>query len=101
MGPFSRVSVAAFLSAVMSFASAVAAIAADDPPPMKPAASTDASSKSAGKARFIVDNPDGTFTVQLVPARGEQGAAQKGLVIPPQVVVPLLRPPPASSSHGH
>ena len=101
MGPFSRVSVAAFLSAVMPFASAVAAIAADDPPPVKPAASAGTSSKSAGKPPFIVDNPNGTFTVQMVPARGKKGAAQKGLVIPPQVVVPEVRLPAASSGHGH
>lgn len=74
------------------------AIGAQTPKPVKPAV---APAGSAGKPRFIVDNPDGTFTVQRVPARGKQGAAQKGLVIPPQVVVPLVRQPPASSSHGH
>lgn len=53
---------------------------------------------------FIVHNPDGTFTVQTAPARGKQGAARKGLVIPPQVVVPELRLPASSSStssRGH
>ncbi len=97
MGPFSRVSVAAFLSAVMPLASAVPPIAADDPPPAKPAAPAGAASSSVSKP-MIVDNPDGTFTVQRAPAREEKGAARKGLVIPPQVVVPELRPPPSGSS---
>jgi hypothetical protein len=36
---------------------------------------------------MIVDNPDGTFTVQK-PAKDTKG--KPGLVIPPQVVVPLI-----------
>lgn len=85
MGRFNRVLMAAFLSAAVPFASAVAAMAADDPPPPKPAAPA-ASSKWAGKP-FIIDNPDGTFTIQKVPKDPQD--AKNGLVIPPQVVVPF------------
>ena len=42
---------------------------------------------------MITHNPDGTFTIQKEPPKGAQNVnAQKGLVIPPQVVVPLFRP---------
>ena|GEM_PF-5097368 len=38
---------------------------------------------------MVIQNPDGTFTVQktLPPA---QPVAKEGLVIPPQIVVPLI-----------
>jgi hypothetical protein len=39
---------------------------------------------------MIVHNPDGTFTVQK-PAKDAK--AKKGLVIPPQVIVPFIPPP--------
>jgi hypothetical protein len=40
---------------------------------------------------MIVHNPDGTFTVQKEPPKdGAKGTAKKGLVIPPQVVVPII-----------
>jgi hypothetical protein len=46
---------------------------------------------STDKPPMIIQNPDGTFTVQKEPPK--EGAkytkAKKGLVIPPQVVVPI------------
>jgi hypothetical protein len=38
---------------------------------------------------MIVQNPDGTFTVQKTPSPAQPGA-KGGLVIPPQIVVPLM-----------
>jgi hypothetical protein len=46
---------------------------------------------SAGRPRMVIQNPDGTFTVQKVPSKEQaKDAAKKGLVIPPQVVVPII-----------
>jgi hypothetical protein len=61
---------------------------ADDPQAIK-AVAGDAASTS--KPPMVIWNPDGTFTVQKAPSK-EQGkdAAKKGLVIPPQVVVPII-----------
>ena len=87
------------LAMVGMCAFSLAAFGAQTP---KPAKATIAPAGSAGKPPFIVDNPDGTFTVQKAPAHGKKGAAKKGLVIPPQVFVPELRPPtshPARPSH--
>ena len=44
---------------------------------------------------MIVDNPDGTFTVQKAPPKeaAKDPKAKKGLVIPPQVVVPIAALP--------
>ena len=41
---------------------------------------------------MVIQNPDGTFTVQKEPAKSDAGnaKAKKGLVIPPQVVVPIV-----------
>lgn len=48
---------------------------------------------SSDKPPMIIQNADGTFTVQQEPPKkqeGENAKAQKGLVIPPQVVVPEI-----------
>lgn len=37
---------------------------------------------------MIINNPDGTFTIQKKPCRYSKG--KSGLVIPPQVVVPMV-----------
>lgn len=43
---------------------------------------------------MIVHNPDGTFTIRKEPAKSANDTkAKKGLVIPPQVVVPIVPPP--------
>lgn len=41
---------------------------------------------------MIIRNPDGTFTIQKMPPNGtsKDSKAASGLVIPPQVVVPLI-----------
>jgi hypothetical protein len=41
---------------------------------------------------MIIHNPDGTFTIQKAPPKeaAKDPKAKKGLVIPPQVVVPLI-----------
>ena len=88
MSRFSGVLVAGLLSAALPFASAVAIMAADAPPP--PSAARAAAPSTSASAPFIVDNPDGTFTIQKnATAKGPK--AKSGVVIPPQVVVPLFR----------
>lgn len=91
MSRFSAVAVAAFVSATLQFASAVAVMAAEGPPPPKPAAPTDASSKSARRP-MIIHNPDGTFTIEKLPPNGTANGsnASTGLVIPRQLVVPFV-----------
>lgn len=50
------------------------------------------SSGNSARDAMITDNPDGTFTVQKKPQKGTSGhcKGKNGLVIPPQVVVPLV-----------
>jgi hypothetical protein len=80
--------VLAFMAAC---AFSVAAMGADAP---KPAAPNVTRLDSAGSPPFIVHNPDGTMTVQKNPSRGKaEDAGHNELVVPPQVVVPLLRVP--------
>jgi hypothetical protein len=74
----------AFLAAVLAFPAA--AMGADTPP--KPASDT-----AAGKPPLIVRNPDGTFTVQKKPSPEKTENGQKGLTIPPQIVVPTVSTP--------
>jgi hypothetical protein len=66
--------------------SAGAALAANSPAPNP--VSGDAASISGSP--MVIRNPDGTFTVQktLPPA---QSGVKQGLVIPPQIVVPLIQ----------
>jgi hypothetical protein len=80
------------LSPVLAFltacASPAAVMGADDHQATKVAAG-DAASTS--KPPMIIQNPDGTFTVQKAsPKEQAKDAAKKGLVIPPQVVVPIM-----------
>jgi hypothetical protein len=44
---------------------------------------------------LVTKNPDGTFTIQREPAKGESkdAKAEKGLVIRPQVVIPIIPTP--------
>jgi hypothetical protein len=75
------------LAVLAACASPAAVMAADDPQAAK-AVGGDA---STSKPPMIIQNPDGTFTIQKVPPKdGAKGTVQKGLVIPPQVVVPLI-----------
>jgi hypothetical protein len=67
-------------------ASAAAALASDQSPAPKLAAGDAASTSSSP---MIVQNPDGTFTAQKTPSPAQPGA-KEGLVIPPQIVVPLM-----------
>jgi hypothetical protein len=68
--------------------STVAVMGADDPQATKPVGKA----ASPSTPLMIIHNPDGTFTVQKAPPKeGAEGTkAKKGLVIPPQVVVPLI-----------
>jgi hypothetical protein len=60
---------------------------ADDPQATKPVG--EAASPSV--PLMVIHNPDGTFTVQKSPPKeAAKDAAKKGLVIPPQVVVPMI-----------
>ena len=70
-------------------ASPAAVMGADDPQATK-AVARDAA--SADEPPMIIHNPDGTFTIQKAPPKeaAKDPKAKKGLVIPPQVVVPLI-----------
>jgi hypothetical protein len=64
-----------------------AAMCADDPQATNPV------EKAASPTipPMVVHNPDGTFTVQKAPRKNAKVTnAKKGLVIPPQVVVPIV-----------
>ena len=66
---------------ILALVAAAMASAQNTPNPVKP-------------PPMIVHNPDGTFTVQKEPAKSANDAkANKGLVIPPQVVVPIITAP--------
>jgi hypothetical protein len=86
MNQFNGALAVILLSAAMPFANVVGVKAADDREPPK---STEPAAPS-GKP-FIINNPDGTFTIQKEPPDGtsENSKVQNGLVIPPQVVVPI------------
>ena len=104
MNRFRRFSIKTFLSAAMWFASAVAVLvsqnacasavsvmAADDPPPPKSAV-PDGASASSGSKPMVIQNPDGTITVQKEPPNenSKNAKVKNGLVIPAQVVAPLF-----------
>lgn len=76
---------------VLLSACASAAMAADDSHPSKSATDQAAPSISASKL-MVTPNPDGTFTIQKEPPNrnSKDATAEEGLVIPPQVVVPLV-----------
>jgi len=82
----------AALAVLTACASPAAVMGADDPQATKPAVSDAA---STDKPPMIVHNPDGTFTIQKQPpkAGAKDSKAKKGLVIPPQVVVPIIPAP--------
>ena len=66
---------------ILALAAAAMASAQNSPKPVK-------------TPPMIVHNPDGTFTVQKQPPKSTKDTkANKGLVIPPQVVVPFIPPP--------
>jgi hypothetical protein len=63
---------------ILALAAAAMASAQNSPKPVK-------------TPPMIVHNPDGTFTVQKQPPKSTKDTkAKKGLVIPPQVVVPII-----------
>jgi hypothetical protein len=70
----------------------LAGCASSAPPAPKPAASDADSDK---KPPLVVQNPDGTLTIQKEPSKSDadNGDAKKGLVIPPQVIAPTALPP--------
>jgi hypothetical protein len=59
-------------------------------PPAQKAVPNDAA--STNKSLIIIQNPDGTFSVQKDGSRldANGGTGKTGLVIPPQVVVPIV-----------
>lgn len=76
------------LAVLAAYASPAVVMGADDPQATKSVARD---AVSTDKPPMIIHNPDGTFTVQKTPPKnGAKGTAKKGLVIPPQVVVPLI-----------
>jgi hypothetical protein len=73
------------------------ALGADIPAAPQPPASNTVP-KSESQAPLITHNPDGTFTVQKLPPKGDpKDAAHNGLVIKPQVVVPEI--PSTANKH--
>jgi hypothetical protein len=87
--PSNLLSVLAVLAAC---ASPAAVMGADNPQATK-AVAGDAATTS--RPPMVIRNPDGTFTVQKAPPKegAEDAKAKKGLVIPPQVVVPIVPTP--------
>jgi hypothetical protein len=75
------------LAVLTACASPVAVVGADNPPAPQSAKSDTASAK---KPPLITSNPDGTFTIQKEPA---EGSTKEGLVIRPQVVIPIIPTP--------
>jgi len=66
---------------ILALAAAAMSNAQNTPKPVKP-------------PPMIVHNSNGTFTVQKEPAKSANDTkAKKGLVIPPQVVVPIIPAP--------
>jgi hypothetical protein len=80
--------VLAFLAACSSPA---AVMGADNPPATK---SVVGDTAATNKPPMVIQNPDGTITVQKEPPKpAKDTKAQKGLVIPPQVIVPITPAP--------
>jgi hypothetical protein len=83
------------LAILTACASPAAVMAIDDRPALKPAVTDTAPTSSASKPPMVTQNPDGTFTIRKEPSRGaaKDGKFEKGLVIPAQVVVPIIPTP--------
>ena len=80
------------LSTVLAFLAAYATGAENPPAPQPPASNT--VSNSGSQPPLITHNPDGTFTVQKQPPKGDtKDAVHNGLIIKPQVVVPEFPSP--------
>jgi hypothetical protein len=77
------------LSVVLGFLTACASHALPAPK------TVESDAASSNKRPMVIQNPDGTFTVQKEPPKGEaeNAKAKEGLVIPPQVVVPITPAP--------
>ncbi len=73
------------LAALAACAPLAPAFGADDSRP--PAAA--GGSTPAPRPPIVVQNSDGTITAQTTPAPAQPGA-KRGLVIPPQIVVPVV-----------
>ena len=80
------------LAVLAACASLAVVMAADDPQATKPVV---ADTAPTNNPPMIIHNPDGTFTIQKDPPKpgARDSKAQKGLVIPPQVVVPIITAP--------
>jgi len=75
------------LAVLAACASPAVVMGADDPQAAKPVGEA----ASPSNPLMIIHNPDGTFTIQKVPSKEQaKDAEKKGLVIPPQVVVPMI-----------
>jgi hypothetical protein len=80
------------LAVLAACTSPAAVLGADDPQATKAVVRGNAASTE--KPPMIIQNPDGTFTVQKAPPKAARDPkAKKGLVIPPQVVVPIAALP--------
>jgi hypothetical protein len=86
--PIAIFAIEGFLIAAPAVRERVAAASPKSAMPAGPSAS------SVGKP-MIIRNPDGTFTIQKEPPNrnSKDTKVEEGLVIPPQVVVPLVRTP--------
>jgi hypothetical protein len=67
----------------------VAFFVAAPPVPLRSTVPDGASTNSPSKP-MVTPNPDGTFTIQKEPPNGNSNDAKNGLIIPPQVVVPMV-----------
>ena len=88
---FRTFAAAIFLTAAfLSVRATAVAVEADNPRSAKFAV-TDAPSSNPARKQMVIQNPDGTMTVQKEPPSGaaKDAKVKKGLVIPAQVVVPM------------
>ena len=95
--PIAFVAIEAFLVAAPPVAKRevqAAGTGPDGPPAAKTGAPDAGSGSSKTAPPLIIHNPDGTFTVQKQSPKGAtEDNRDKGLTIPPQVVVPTARMP--------
>ena len=79
--------------ALLAACASLAAVMGADTPQARKAIVSDAT--PTDKRPMVIHNPDGTMTIQKEPSKegAKNTKAPKGLIIPPQVVVPIIPAP--------
>jgi hypothetical protein len=84
------------LLALLSLCVSPAMVVGADRPPPQPAAADAADANSLPQPPLITENPDGTMTIQRQRRDGGKDAeSEKGVIIPPQIIVPFVPAPEA------